>query len=59
MVLLHERHLDPVPPQRIVAENFGEKPARIAVPDRPDLLHLRDCGRDDLHPALYDREPRD
>ena len=51
VVLLHERRVDAVLAQDRLAEDLGKEAARVAMADRPDLLHLGNCGRNDLHPG--------
>jgi hypothetical protein len=46
-------------PQHILAKDLGEEAARVAVPDRPYLLHIGDFGGDDFHALLYGRALRD
>jgi hypothetical protein len=49
LVVLHELDLDPVLAQHIEAEQFGEKTARVAVPNWGDQLDVRDISESDLH----------
>ena len=51
MVFLHERDIDAVFPQQLLAKNLRKKAARIDAADRPDLLHLGNGGGNDLHRA--------
>ena len=51
MVFLDESDLDAVLAQHILAKDLGEKAARVAMADRPDLLYVGNLGRNDLHAA--------
>src|SRR5439155_24100194 len=51
MIFLNESDIDAVPPQHILAKDLGEKAARVAMADRPDLLYLGNLRRNYLHAA--------
>src|SRR5450759_2104398 len=55
MVFLNERSIDAVLAQHILAKDLGEKAARVAMADRPDLLDVGNRGRNHLHARDPDR----
>jgi hypothetical protein len=49
MVFLHERSIDAVLAQHILAKDLAEKAARVAMADRSDLPDIGNRGRNHLH----------